>query len=241
MSFEFLLDLFIQYGYWIVFVWILLDNAGLPLPGELVLLIFGALARTGHIDLGLGIVVAWAGAMSGDSVSYWLGRLGGERLLHTYCRLTLGSGRCLQKAVAFYQFRGTVAVVFGRFVMGVRAFLFPLAGSAGMPYPRFLLFDSVGALAWAGLFIFTGYSFGWQAEQAYQRYRAGSVILAGILGAGLAVYLFMKLYRRRLHGPASLRERMLARARKTLRPSPGARPALAPMPPEITPTERRPS
>jgi membrane protein DedA with SNARE-associated domain len=220
VSFELLVSLFIQYGYWIVFVGILLDNAGLPLPGELLLLSFGALARTGHVDLGLGILVAAAAAMSGDSVGYWLGRLGGERLIHTYCRVTLGSGKCVQKAVAFYYSHGKMAVVFGRFVMGVRAFLFPLAGSVRMPYSRFLLFDSVGALVWAGLFILAGYSVGWQV---HDRYRAASMIVAGTLGAGVAGYFLTKLYRRWRHGPASLRRRLIARVGKALQSGPGLR------------------
>jgi len=239
VSFELFLSLFIQYGYWIVFAGILLDNAGLPLPGELLLLTFGALARTGHVDLSLGILAATTAAMSGDSVGYWLGRLGGERLLHTYCRVTLGSGKCLQRAVAFYQLRGPVAVVFGRFVMGVRAFLFPLAGSARMPYPYFLLFDSVGALAWAALFTLAGYSVGWQVEGMHHQYRAASRILAGGLAAGLAVYLLLKLYRRRHHGAGSLRERMVARARKGLRDPLGVTfPALISIRSGTMPTER---
>lgn len=216
MTFELLISLFIQYGYWIVFAGILLDNAGLPLPGELLLLTFGALARTGHVDLGLGILVAWGAAMSGDSVGYWLGRLGGERLLHAYCRVTLGSGKCLQKAVAFYHLRGRAAVVGGRFVVGVRAFLFPLAGSARMPYAQFLLFDSIGALVWAGLFVLAGYGVGWQVEGVSEGYRTASTALAGILGVGFVGYLLMKLLRRR-HGTASIRERMVARVQKALR------------------------
>ena len=224
MSFELLLSLFVQYGYWIVFFGILLDNAGLPLPGELLLLTFGALARTGHVDLGIGILVASMAAMSGDNAGYWLGRLGGERLLHTYCRLTLGSGKCLQKAVAFYQVRGRIALVFGRFVVGVRAFLFPLAGSARLPYAQFLLFDGVGAMVWAGLFILAGYAVGWQVTDMYDDYRAATLLLAGILGAAFGAYLLMKLYRRRLHGPGTLRERMVARVRKALRPPIGPTP-----------------
>jgi len=227
VSLELLLSLFIQYGYWIVFVGILLDNAGLPLPGELFLLTFGALARTGDLDLGLGILAAWAAAMSGASVSYWLGRLGGERLLRTYCRLTLGSGKCVQKAVAFYRLRGKLAVVFGRFVMGVRAFLFPLAGSARMPYVQFLLFDSVGALVWAGLFLLVGYSVGWQIEPVHHGYRAGSTILAGVLAASFAGYLLIKLSRRWRSGPGSVRERMIVRVGNTLRLG-ARRPALTP-------------
>jgi len=217
MTFHLLLSLFIQYGYWIVFAGILLDNAGLPLPGELLLLTFGALARTGHVHLGLGILVAWGAAMIGDSVGYWLGRLGGERLLHTYCRVTLGSGKCIQKAVAFYHLRGRVAVVFGRFVVGVRAFLFPLAGSARMPYAQFLLFDGAGALVWASLFVLTGYGVGWQVEGVSEGYQAASTALAWILGAGFAGYLLIKLWRRLRHGPGSIRERMVARVRKALR------------------------
>lgn len=216
MSLESLLNLFIQYGYWIIFAGILLDNAGLPLPGELLLLALGVLARTGALDPWLGVLVASVAAMSGDSVSYWLGRLGGDRVLHAYCRLTLGSGKCLQKAVAFYRLRGKVAVIFGRFVMGVRAFLFPLAGSARMPFAQFLLFDSLGAVIWSSLFILVGYGFGWRVEEAERGYQTGAVILASALGAGFALYLLAKLYRRRRHGPGSFRERSVARLRKVV-------------------------
>lgn len=218
MSVELVLGLFVQYGYWIVFVGILLDNAGLPLPGELLLIALGALARGGDLDLGLGVLIAAAAAMSGDSVGYWLGRLWGDRLLHAYCRVTLGSQKCVQKAVAFYHLRGPVAVVFGRFVVGVRAFLFPLAGSARMPYARFLLFDCFGALIWSGLFVLAGYSIGWQVERAHDGYRAGSAILAAVLGVGFATYLLMKLRRRWRHGPGSLRDRIVVRVKKALRP-----------------------
>lgn len=88
MSFDALPGLFVQYGYGIVFMAILLDNAGLPIPGELLLLLFGAVARTGDLDLGLGLFVAWTAALSGDTVGYWFGRLTGDRVLRTYCRMT---------------------------------------------------------------------------------------------------------------------------------------------------------
>lgn len=111
------------YGYWIIFAGSLLDNAWFPLPGELLLLSFGVLARTGHVSLELSILLASAAAVSGDNIGYWLGRRRGQRLPRAYCRLTLGSGKCVAKAVAFYPLRGSVAVVFGRFVMGLRASL----------------------------------------------------------------------------------------------------------------------
>jgi membrane protein DedA with SNARE-associated domain len=231
MGAEFLLAPFIQYGYWLVFAGILLDNAGLPIPGEFVLMAFGALVRTGHVDAGLGLLVATVAAMSGDSAAYWMGRLGGDRLLGTYCRLTLGSGQCVRRATAFYRLHGSAAVVLGRFVIGVRAFLFPLAGSARMPYSRFLLFDGVGALIWVGVFLVTGYSIGGRVEAIYSEYRTGAMILAGTLGAAFGVYLVMKLYGRWRRGPASLRGPMIARVEMTLRPQSDRTP--------ITPTSIR--
>ncbi|MBI3014260.1 MAG: DedA family protein [Candidatus Tectomicrobia bacterium] len=130
MSIELLLDSFVRHGYWILFGAILLDNAGLPLPGELFLMTFGALARMGQVDPVSGLLVAWLAALIGDSIGYWMGRLGGHGLLKLYCRLTLGSGDCMENALDFYRRRGPAAVILGRFIVGVRGFLFPLAGSA---------------------------------------------------------------------------------------------------------------
>lgn len=216
MSLDALPGLFVQYGYGIVFTAILLDNAGLPIPGELLLLVFGAGARSGDLDLGLGLLVAWAAALSGDIVGYWLGRLTGDRVLRTYCRMTLGSGACVRRAVGYYDRYGSTTVIVGRFVMGVRAFLSPLAGSAGMPFHRFLLFDSLGALLWSGLFLALGYGFGWRPESFRDGYRAGATVLLSVVGAGVGTYALIKLFRRWRHGPASFREGMVARVGNAL-------------------------
>lgn len=217
MSVDALLGLFVQHGYGIVFAAILLDNAGLPIPGELLLLMFGALARDGHLDLGAGLLVASAAALGGDSAGYWLGRLAGDRVIQTYCRAALGSGACVQRAVSYYQNHGTATVIVGRFVMGVRAFLPPLAGSAGMSFRRFLLLDSLGALLWSGLFLMLGYTFGWRLDAVRDGYRAGSTAFLGVVVAGLSAYLLVKLFRRWRHGPASLREGMVARVVDAIR------------------------
>ena len=216
MDVDALLALFVQYGYWIVFVAILIDNAGLPIPGELLLLIFGALARNGDFSLGLGVVVASTAALGGDSVGYWLGRLSGDRVLRTYCRITLGSGACLRRAVGYYHRYGTATVIVGRFVMGIRALLPPLAGSAGMSYRRFLLIDALGATLWSGLFLAIGYSFGWRLESVRQGYRSGSLVALAALTVALTFYLLAKLLRRRRYGPASLRAGAVARVASAL-------------------------
>jgi len=141
---ELLMGLFIAYGYWIVFTAILLDNAGLPIPGELLLLAFGAVAKAGHLDPLLGLAVAATAALVGDSLGYGIGRLAGSRVLAR-------AGRSPRFTP------GGPSVVFGRFVVGARVLLAPMAGLTRMPFRRFLMFDAVGCLVWAGLFILVGY------------------------------------------------------------------------------------
>lgn len=203
-----LLVLFLQHGYLWVFVFVLLDNAGLPLPGELALFAFGLLARTGDLDLTWGVLAAGAGAMAGDNASYWLGRLGGVRVLRTYCRVTLGSGECVDRAVTYYHRFGRITVVLGRFVMGLRAFLMPLAGSARVPYGQFLLFDAVGTLLWSGLFIGAGYAFGDRVDVVGRRLRSGQIVLASMLATAFLAYLALKVWKRRRFGVG-----LLAKAR----------------------------
>lgn len=213
---EVLLSLFAQHAYGIVFTAVVLDHAGLPIPGELLLLIFGALVRRGDLDPALGVMIATAAALGGDGIGYWVGRLTGERVLRMYCRLTLGSGTCVRKAVAYYQLHGRATVIFGRFVMGARAFLSPLAGSAGMPFGQFLLFDALGALVWSGLFIGVGYALGWGPEEAEHGMRGVSIALLMVVGVGLITHVVVKLVRRSRHGIAVLRAGRIARVRRRL-------------------------
>jgi membrane protein DedA with SNARE-associated domain len=171
---ELLMGLFIAYGYWIVFTAILLDNAGLPIPGELLLLAFGVVAKDGHLDPLLGLAVAATAALAGDSLGYWLGRAGGAKLL-----ARLG---------AKPRFRpGHVSVVFGRFVIGARVLLAPAAGLTRMPFGRFLVFDAIGCLVWAAAFILIGYASGLKIEVMQQGLKvvgiAAQVAIAIAIGA----------------------------------------------------------
>ncbi len=91
---------------------------------------------------------------------YFSGRLGGRRLLNAYCRLSLGSKRCQSRAREYFKRFGPLTIIIGRFVAGVRIFTAPMAGTGIISYPRYLLFDAVGALLWAGVFVGLGYLLG---------------------------------------------------------------------------------
>ena len=181
---ELLIGLFVAYGYWIVFTAILLDNAGLPIPGELLLLAFGVVAKDGQLDPLLGLAVAATAALAGDTLGYWLGRLGGARMLARFGRRP--------------RFRpGNASVVFGRFVIGARVLLAPLAGVTRMPFARFLAFDAVGCLVWAGVFILIGYASGVPLEAMQQGLRVVSLTAQSLIVAALGAWTISRLVRRR--------------------------------------------
>ena len=177
---ELLMGLFIAYGYWIVFTAILLDNAGLPIPGELLLLAFGMVAKDGHLDPLLGLAVAASAALLGDSFGYWLGRLGGTRLLAR-----------LGRAPRFKP--GHVSLVFGRFVIGARILLAPLAGVNRMAFPRFVACDALGCLIWAGVFILIGYASGMRLHVLQENFQVVSYAAQATLLAGLAAWGITRL------------------------------------------------
>jgi membrane protein DedA with SNARE-associated domain len=177
---EILVGLFIAYGYWIVFTAILLDNAGLPIPGELLLLAFGVVAKTGHLDPLLGLAVAATAALVGDTLGYWIGRTAGGRVLAR-----------LGRSPRFTP--GRASVVFGRFVVGARVLLAPLAGLTRMPFPRFLAFDAVGCFVWAGLFILIGYASGVTLDAMQQSLRVVSFGVQGVLAAAVAAWVISRL------------------------------------------------
>jgi membrane protein DedA with SNARE-associated domain len=177
---ELLMGLFIAYGYWIVFTAILLDNAGLPIPGELLLLAFGVVAKDGHLDPVLGLAIAAAAALVGDSLGYWLGRVGGAKLLARFSHKP--------------RFKpGHVSVLFGRFVIGARVLLAPLAGFTRMPFPRFLAVDAVGCFVWAGVFILIGYASGVRLEVLQQGLRMVSVTAQVVLVAAVGAWGISRL------------------------------------------------
>jgi len=193
---------FIRYGYVVLFFGIALENAGLPLPGEIFLFAAGFLASTGSFKLPLVIALGAVGAMVGDNLGYLLGRLGGQRLPQLYCKLTLGSADCVRKTHDYFEKRGGITIAFARFVVGVRAFAAPMAGSTGMAYSRFLGYDALGASLWAAFGAGLGYLFGsrWDQLQAGYRRYYGLVLLTVLLVA--LSYILMKVLRRHRYGPA---------------------------------------
>jgi membrane-associated protein len=191
--FQTLADFFARYGYWVVFFGVMLENGGLPLPGETVLLFAGFLAYQGQIQLVWAIGIAIAGATLGDSLGYTLGRYGGNAFFDRYVKRFKFLARRFENAKTLFLRHGHWAVFTGRFITGLRVFAGPLAGLFKMPYLRFLLFNFTGAVVWATAIGCVGFLFGnsWNdlvhVIKDFHRVTLGLVAVLALVG--LIIYL----------------------------------------------------
>lgn len=161
---------------------------GLFLPGEAPLLIAGVLAFQGRVSLVVILLAACLGAVIGDSLGYWLGRRYGRRLETTKLGRKIGEARW-DKARAYLQQRGGKAVFLGRFLSIFRTLVPPVAGSAGMPYRRFVMFNAPAAILFSGGLVIAGYLAGgsWHVVEGYVG-RASLVLL--VLVGVVALFVF---------------------------------------------------
>jgi membrane protein DedA with SNARE-associated domain len=159
--FELLRGALVHYGYWAVAVVLLLENTGVPLPGETVLLLASFLAYTERdLQLPWIIVVGTVAATVGDNMGYALGSYGGRPLLGRYHRLFHISDAAVARGEGLFGRYGAVTILFARFVFGMRVIAGPMAGVLRMPWKRFAIFNVLGAALWVTTISFVGYSFG---------------------------------------------------------------------------------
>ena len=185
---EWLLDLFTRYGYTVVFVGVLLENAGLPVPGETVLLGGGAMAQFGRLSLTRVMATAMVAAVIGDNIGFLIGRKGGRGLAERHgWKLGLTAAR-LTQFDRFFRRYGAQTVFIARFVTGLRVFCAVLAGASGLPWPTFLLYNVLGAVVWSIAIAFAGYSlaYSWDSLERWIG-RSGVILLVLVaVGAGIA-------------------------------------------------------
>jgi membrane-associated protein len=160
---------------------------GLFLPGETALLLGGALAAAGRVNLPVMVIVATTGAIAGDSVGYEIGRRVGSPLRHSRLGRRVGERRWA-RAERFIARHGPIAVLLGRWVGVLRALVPALAGMNRLPYRRFLLYNAIGGAAWATTVVLIGYAAGasWRRAQGHLGWAGAG--LAGAVVVGLLVW-----------------------------------------------------
>ena len=144
-----LVELLGRWGYGVIFAGMLLENAGLPLPGETLTLLGGYAAGSGQMALFGVIVAAATGAILGDNIGYWVGRRFGWDLLLRLGLWLRQSPEQMELLRLRFRRHASSSVFLGRFVAVLRILAGPMAGAVGMPYGRFLVCNVCGALLWS--------------------------------------------------------------------------------------------
>jgi membrane protein DedA with SNARE-associated domain len=173
-----------SYGYLVVFLLVMIESIGVPVPGETALIGAALYAgSTGKLQIEWVIAVAIAGAVIGDNIGFSIGRYGGARLLLRYGhKIRLHEGR-LKIGIWLFRRHGGKVVFWGRFVSILRTWAAFLAGANHMEWPRFLFFNAAGGIVWATLFGVVYYVFG----DAIKRLSTAIDIAFGVVGAVLVV------------------------------------------------------
>ena len=184
-----------QYGYLAIFSLLVLGIVGLPVPDETLLTFTGYLIFKEHLSLPLAYATALAGSISGITISFWLGRTFGLKLIHRYGRYLRITEEHLQKAHAFFERAGHWSLTFGYFVPGVRHFTAYAAGMSELEPPRFAAFAYAGAALWVGTFITLGYVLGERWEAVEKNIHQYMVWVAISMGAAVLAFLLWRKFR----------------------------------------------
>jgi membrane protein DedA with SNARE-associated domain len=171
-----------HHGLPLLFLVVLIESFGVPLPGETALIIFGVLASEGHYNIAVVIAVAAAGAIIGDNLGYWLiGRWGGRALFRRWGWLRRYSDRVLPRAEQLMAKHGGKTVFFGRFITVLRYTAAWVAGLGRMHWATFLFWNAAGGIAWATLVGLVAYYGGRSAADAIARYGIYAFVVIAVL------------------------------------------------------------
>jgi membrane protein DedA with SNARE-associated domain len=187
--FEFLRQFFDAYGYWTLVVVLLLENAGIPVPGETTLLFVSFLAWSEReLQLGYIILVGIAACTVGDNLGYAIGYRGGRPLLDRYQRIFHIRARTIARGERLFEHYGSVTIFFARFIFGMRIIAGPLAGVLRMPWKKFLLFNFLGASVWVSVISLVGYFFGsrWDRLIHWMKRFNTAIAVVAVLALALA-------------------------------------------------------
>ena len=188
----------------VVFWSSLIEALGIPFPGRVILILTPAFLATERDAVRL-IIVATMGAVLGDHVPYIAGRVAGTRMLGLYCKVTLGSARCVERTLEYFRRFGSAALLLSRFSTSVRIFASACAGCGSITYRRYLALDTLGTVVYTTLWVLVGCLIGGRAVVFFTSDRRRWLFL-GCVVLGAATLLGYRLWRRFRYGGAQALE-----------------------------------
>ncbi len=196
-----ILDVAQNIGYPALFVLVMAESGGLPVPGETALITAAFLANSGRLDIVIVIALAALAAIIGDNIGYLIGRRGGRWLLERPGPFLTHRQQVLAIGEPFFDRHGPKAVFFGRWILGLRTWASWLAGATRMPWRSFALWNALGGISWAITIGLLAYFLGKSVEKAVTSF--GLVGLVAVLLAAAGVLLAHRLHRRHRRGRAT--------------------------------------
>jgi membrane protein DedA with SNARE-associated domain/rhodanese-related sulfurtransferase len=189
------LAFFVQYAYPILFLWVLVEMLGVPIPSVPVLLTAGTLTATHRLNGPAALLAVLAACLIGDTFWYWLGRRFGHAVLKLLCRLSFEASTCVARTEQYFERRGAVTLLFAKFVPGLSTVAAPIAGQTGMPYGRFVMYDLAGSAVWALAYLLAGFFFGDIAQRSQMLFSMlghFAVLIFVLMVLGLMLWKFWK-------------------------------------------------
>jgi membrane protein DedA with SNARE-associated domain/rhodanese-related sulfurtransferase len=192
------LEFFVGHAYAVLFLWVLVEQLGMPVPSIPLLLTAGTLSATHRVSEISALGAVLAACLFSDSAWYLLGRRFGARVVRLLCKVSLEAATCVARTEDYFGRRGPVTLLFAKFIPGLSTVAAPIAGQTGMPYSRFVLYDLSGSVLWSMTFLLAGRFFGDIAKRSQAFFGLLSHFAAAlfvVMVAGFFIWRVVKRHR----------------------------------------------
>ncbi len=216
-------DFFLHYGYVVLFVWVMAEQLGIPVPSIPLLIAAGTISATStqaygqRMSIWLMLLCVMAACAVSDTIWYHLGQRFGQSVIRMLCKLSLETDTCVRRTENIFTKRGPAALLIAKFMPGLNTVAAPIAGQSGMKYREFILWDMAGAALWSGSFLLAGRFFGdalkrhpelWQWTGRFAGALFVTAVVAFLLYRVIKQRKFLKQVRNARLEPEELKEMM---------------------------------
>jgi membrane protein DedA with SNARE-associated domain len=191
-----------HYGYLGVGGMLFLEDFGVPVPGEIMLIAAAVFAGAGQMNIAVVFLVAVLAAVIGDNIGFIVGHFGGRPLAERFGRYVFLTPERLDRAEKYFNAHGGKVVTIARFIDGLRQINGLLAGIAGMHWLKFLGYNALGAVLWVGTWCGLGYLAGENIVEIYDGFERYKWYAIGALAVVVAIVIIRRVRRSRAERPA---------------------------------------
>jgi membrane protein DedA with SNARE-associated domain len=176
-----------QYGYWALFVSLFLEGVGVPMPGQMFLMMSAFYSTRGELNIIPVLLIAWAATLSGTAVGYGIGWYGGRKLILRFGQYVFLTRRRLDLVERFFRRRGKIVALLARFIDVSRQLNGLVSGVARMPWKRFLVYNALGAALWVCVWGLMSYHLGERVARVADIFKTKEFYLFLAVGVAIAV------------------------------------------------------